>query len=204
MPKSIKIKEEFDSAVLNLALDTIRIGKQAIVFVNTKKSAEKTAEDISKKLKKDESLSKISDDALNALSRPTKQCERLSFCLQKGVAFHHAGLTGKQKDIIEDNFRKGSVKIICCTPTLAYGVDMPAFRAIIKDLKRFTVHGLSWIPVLDYMQMSGRAGRPNYDNEGQSIAVALTNSEKEKIEENHGFSEIQKSMIFEYFLLMLR
>lgn len=185
MPKSIKINEEFDSGVINLALDTIRIGKQAIVFVNTKKSAEKTAEDISKKLKKDEALSKLADDALNALSRPTKQCERLSMCLQKGVAFHHAGLTAKQKDIIEDNFKKSSIKIICCTPTLAYGVDLPAFRAIIKDLKRFTVHGLSWIPVLDYMQMSGRAGRPNYDNEGQSIAIALTNSEKEKIGEKY-------------------
>src|SRR3989338_5780777 len=185
MPKSVKISEEFDSAVLNIAIDTIKIGKQAIVFVNTKKSAEKTAEDISKKLKKDESLSEIADDALNSLSKPTKQCERLSYCLQKGIAFHHAGLTGKQKDIIEDNFRKGSVKIICCTPTLAYGVDLPAFRAIIKDLKRFTVHGLSWIPVLDYMQMSGRAGRPNYDSEGQSIAIALTNSEKEKIEEKY-------------------
>ena len=185
MPKSVKINEEFDSAVLNIAIDTIKIGKQAIVFVNTKKSAEKTAEDISKKLKKDELLSKISDDALNSLSKPTKQCERLSYCLQKGIAFHHAGLTQKQKDIIEDNFRKGSVKIICCTPTLAYGVDLPAFRSIIKDLKRFTVHGLSWIPVLDYMQMSGRAGRPNYDSEGQSIAIALTNSEKEKIEEKY-------------------
>src|SRR3989338_3224183 len=185
MPKSVKINEEFDSAVLNIAIDTIRIGKQAIVFVNTKKSAEKTAEDISKKMKKDEALSVIADDALNTLSRPTKQCERLSYCLQKGIAFHHAGLTQKQKEIIEDNFRKGMVKIICCTPTLAYGVDLPAFRSIIKDLKRFTVHGLSWIPVLDYMQMSGRAGRPNYDSEGQSIAIALTNSEKEKIEEKY-------------------
>src|SRR3989338_6485977 len=185
MPKSVKINEEFDSAVLNIAIDTIRIGKQAIVFVNTKKSAEKTAEDISKKMKKDEALSVIADDALNTLSRPTKQCERLSYCLQKGIAFHHAGLTQKQKEIIEDNFRKGMVKIICCTPTLAYGVDIPAFRAIIKDLKRYTIHGLSWIPVLDYMQMSGRAGRPNYDNEGQSIAIALSNSEKEKIEERY-------------------
>ncbi len=109
MPKSVKINEEFDSAVLNIAIDTIKIGKQAIVFVNTKKSAEKTAEDISKKLKIDGSLSSIADDALSALSKPTKQCERLSYCLQKGIAFHHAGLTQKQKDIIEDNFRKGLI-----------------------------------------------------------------------------------------------
>ena len=183
---SVKIDDEFDSAVLNIALDTIKIGKQALIFVNTKKSAEKTAEEISKKLKaENEILEALSESALNYLSRPTKQCERLAHCLKKGIAFHHAGLIQKQKEIIEENFRKGTIKIICCTPTLAYGMDLPAFRAIIKDLKRYTVHGLSWIPVLDYMQMSGRAGRPNYDNEGQAIAIALSNSEKEKIEERY-------------------
>ena len=184
--KSIKLDDEFDSAVLNIALDTLKIGKQALIFANTKKSAEKTAEEISKKIKSDDiQLKLLSDKALNALSRPTKQCERLALCLKKGIAFHHAGLTQEQKSIIEDNFRNGAIKLICCTPTLAYGVDLPAYRAIIKDLKRYTVHGLAWIPVLDYLQMSGRAGRPNYDNEGQSIAIALTNGEKEKIEERY-------------------
>ncbi|MBI2647636.1 hypothetical protein HYW99_04105, partial [Candidatus Woesearchaeota archaeon] len=67
----------------------------------------------------------------------------------------------------------------------SYGVDLPAYRAIIKDLKRYTLHGLSWIPVLDYLQMSGRAGRPNYDNEGQAIVIALTRGEKERIEEKY-------------------
>lgn len=186
MPKSIKLDEEFDNAVLNIALDTLKIGKQSLIFVNTKKSAEKTAEEISKKIRgENEALKNLADEALNALSRPTKQCERLAFCMKKGIAFHHAGLTQEQKNIIEDNFRNGAIKIICCTPTLAYGIDMPAFRAIIKDLKRYTLHGLTWIPVLDYLQMSGRAGRPNYDKEGQAIAIALTHGEKEKIEERY-------------------
>ncbi|MBI2658980.1 hypothetical protein HYX05_02655 [Candidatus Woesearchaeota archaeon] len=116
--KSIKLDDEFDSSVLNIALDTIKIGKQALVFANTKKSAEKTAEDISKKIKSDDAqLKLLSDKALNVLSKPTKQCERLAFCLKKGIAFHHAGLTQEQKAIIEDNFRNGAIKIICCTPT---------------------------------------------------------------------------------------
>ncbi|MBI2658268.1 hypothetical protein HYX08_06275 [Candidatus Woesearchaeota archaeon] len=186
MPKSVDVDDEFDSGVLNIALDTLKIGKQALIFANTKKSAEKTAEEISKKLKTESGiLRELSEKALNVLPRPTKQCERLALCMKKGIAFHHAGLTQKQKEIIEDNFRGGSIKIICCTPTLAYGVDLPAYRAVIKDLKRYTMHGLSWIPVLDYMQMSGRAGRPNYDKEGQSIAIALVKAEKEKIEEKY-------------------
>ena len=186
MSKPFKVEEISDSAAINIALDTIKIGKQALVFVNTKKSAEKTAEEISKKIKtKDAVLEKISNEAMSSLSRPTHQCERLADCLKKGIAFHHAGLTNEQKGIIEENFRNGSVKIICCTPTLAYGVDMPAFRAIIKDLKRFTAHGLSWIPVLDYMQMAGRAGRPNFEKEGQAIVIALTDSEQEKVVEKY-------------------
>ncbi len=184
MPYIKKIDNEFDSPVLNIALNTIKIGKQALVFVNTKKSAEKTAEEISKKIKAEsDALKELADDALGALSKSTKQCERLALCLKKGIAFHHAGLVEKQRSLIEENFRKGLIKIICATPTLAYGVNTPAYRAIIKDLKRYTVHGLTWIPVLDYMQMSGRAGRPNYDNEGQSISIAQTQGEKEKIQQ---------------------
>ena len=190
MKENLKIKEESDNPVLNIALDTIRIGKQALIFANTKKSAEKTAEDISKKIKTgDGSLNKLSDEALNALEKPTKQCERLSLCLKKGIAFHHAGLVQKQRTLIEDNFKNGAIKIICSTPTLAYGVDTPAYRSIIKDLKRYGAHGLTWIPVLDYLQMSGRAGRPNYDTEGQSIALAGTVTEKEKIEEKYIYAE---------------
>ncbi|MBI2101838.1 hypothetical protein HYT53_04480 [Candidatus Woesearchaeota archaeon] len=184
--KKVKIDEKTDNAVLDIALDTLKIGKQALVFASTKKSAEKTAEEISKKIKdENETLKELANDALSALSRPTKQCERLALCMKKGIAFHHAGLVEKQRSLIEDNFRKGAIKIICCTPTLAYGVDLPAYRSIIKDLKRYTLHGLAWIPVLDYMQMSGRAGRPNYDSDGQSITIAMTSNDKEKIGERY-------------------
>src|SRR3989338_10123214 len=164
-----KIPSETGNAALDLALDTIKIGKQALVFANTKRSAEKTAEDIAKKVKTDnKKLIELSESVLKALSRPTKQCERLSNCIKKGIAFHHAGLVAKQRELIEDNFRNGLVKIICSTPTLAYGVDLPAFRSIIKDLRRYGARGLTFIPVLEFLQMSGRAGRPNFDNEGQA------------------------------------
>ena len=155
-----KIPSETGNAALDLALDTINIGKQALVFANTKRSAEKTAEDIAHKLKiNNEKLDELSNEVLKALSRPTKQCERLAKCVKKGIAFHHAGLVAKQRELVEDNFRNGTIKIICSTPSLAMGVDLPAFRAILKDLRRYGSHGLSYIPVLEYLQMSGRAGR---------------------------------------------
>src|SRR3989338_3115512 len=183
---NLKIKQESENSVVNLALDTIKIGKQALIFVNTKKSAEKAAEDISKRMKTtNEQLEVISEEVLNSIQKPTSQCERAAMCIKKGVAFHHAGLTSKQREIVEDNFRNGIIKIICCTPTLAFGLDLPAYRAIIKDLRRYSQRGLAWIPVLEYLQMCGRAGRPNYDMEGYAIVIAETSAEKNKIEEKY-------------------
>lgn len=178
------------SPAIELALDTIKMKKQALVFVNTKKGAEKTAEEIAKKEKNtNPAYTELSQKALKALSRPTRQCERLSFCLKKGIAFHHAGLTQAQKTLIEDNFRKGVIKIIACTPTLAAGVDLPAFRTIIRDLKRYGRRGMQFIPVLEYLQMAGRAGRPSFDKEGQAIIFASTDAEEEILEEKYIYGE---------------
>lgn len=187
------IPEETDNNVTNLALDTIKKDKQALVFVNTKRSAEKEAENISKKTKlESKELEKLSEDILKALSRPTKQCERLAMCVKKGVAFHHAGLVSKQRELIEDAFRNKLIKIISCTPTLAMGIDLPAFRTILRDLRRYGAHGLAWIPVLEYLQQSGRAGRPKFDKFGQSIAIAKTDAEKDKIYNTYILGEAEE------------
>lgn len=181
-----KISSETGNPALDLALDTIKIGKQALVFNNTKRSAEKTAEDIAKKIKtEDKKLTELSDKVLKALSSPTKQCKRLSDCIKKGIAFHHAGLVAKQRELIEDNFRNGAIKIICATPTLAMGIDLPAFRAILKDLRRYGPRGMAYIPVLEYLQMSGRAGRPKFDKFGEAIVVAISENDKNKLYEKY-------------------
>lgn len=177
--------------VLDMAIDTINKNKQALVFVNTKRSAEKVAEDISKRLK-DDVLPGLSEDIRSVLGNPTRQCERLSRCVKKGVAFHHAGLHSDQKSMVEENFRSGNIRIIACTPTLAAGLDLPAFRAVIRDLKR---HGGNWgmvdIPVLEYHQMAGRAGRPGKDSYGEVITFARSKDEEEEINEKYirGFPE---------------
>lgn len=185
--KTHSVKQPTNDPTIDLVLDTLEKNKQALVFVNAKRSAEKTAEDVARALSKKQEKTNIflSDAVLNALQKPTKQCERLADVVKYGIAFHHAGLAGKQKELIEDNFRKGIVKIICCTPTLAAGVDLPAFRTIIRDVKRFSVRGYVYIPVLEYHQMSGRAGRPKYDTEGEAIAIADTEAEKEMLIEHY-------------------
>lgn len=178
----MKIAQKTGDPVINIALDTIEIKKQALVFVNAKRSAEKVAEDIGKKSPlKSAELDKLSESILTVLSKPTRQCERLAASVKHGIAFHHAGLASKQKELIEDAFRSGAIKIICCTPTLAAGMDLPAFRSIIRDVKRFGMHGMANIPVLEFLQMAGRAGRPKYDAFGENIVLAQTETDKEYI-----------------------
>jgi helicase len=172
-----------NDAAIDLALDTIRKEKQAIIFVNSKRSAERVAEQLGSKLKEEAKAVELSEKALKALSRPTTQCERLAKCLRKGVAFHHAGLVQKQRELIEDSFREGKIRIIAATPTLAMGIDVPAFRVIMRDVKRYTHMGYVHIPVLEFHQMCGRAGRPKYDDFGEAISIAATKPEEDEIVE---------------------
>ena len=102
--------------------------------------------------------------------------------IPKGIAFHHSGLASKQKSLVEDEFRNGKIKVICATPTLAAGLSLPVFRVILKSLKRYSGRfGMNWIPVLEYLQMAGRAGRPEYEKFGEAIAIVKSESEKDEV-----------------------
>jgi len=189
----IEVEQESSDATLNICLDTLAKGKQALVFCNTKRGAESQAERTSHAVEStDPQLLALSEQILNVLSSPTKQCKRLALCVKKGVAFHHAGLHAKQRELIENSFREGIVKIICSTPTLAMGLDLPAFRVVIRDLKRFSEGG-AWgmvdIPVLEYHQMAGRAGRPGMESYGEAIILAETDDQKEQRRERYILGE---------------
>ncbi|MFP4118540.1 MAG: helicase-related protein [Candidatus Woesearchaeota archaeon] len=179
-----------------LCLDTIALGKQALVFCASKRAAESQAEKIAKGRKEEqevrsEVLDGVADKALDVLAHPTKQCKRLAACLRKGIAFHHAGLPSGQRTLIEQAFRDGTIRVICSTPTLAAGLDLPAFRAVIRDHKRFSGQGMAPIPVLEYLQMAGRAGRPGMEEYGEAILVAGNQEEIERLTETyiHGIVE---------------
>jgi len=182
--KNSEIVEKVSDPTLKLAIDTIKLNKQALVFCPSKLSAEATAEKIAKLSAK--KYPELSKKALSALPRPTRQCRKLAACVERGSAFHHAGLMSKQKELIENNFRTGAIKIICCTPTLAAGVNLPAFRAIMRSLKRFSGKwGAAWIPVLEYKQMTGRAGRPGMEVFGEALTIAKSEDEKQEIYEKY-------------------
>lgn len=176
---------ETDAAIVE---NTLKMKKQLLVFVSTRKNSEKLAENLSSLVRGTltrenlRSLDGIADGVLNVLDTPTAQCKKICGIVKNGVAFHHAGLVGRQKRLIEDGFRSGLIKAIVATPTLALGVNLPAFRVVIRDAKRFYQGiGSAYIPVLEYKQFVGRAGRPQYDEFGESILVAKSEEDAEDL-----------------------
>jgi replicative superfamily II helicase len=86
----------------------------------------------------------------------------LVFCVRAGVAWHHAGLTTAEKSVIEQGFRSGAILALCCTSTLAAGVNLPARRVVIRPDDRN-------LSMAQYRQMSGRAGRKGHSDVGESF-----------------------------------
>lgn len=170
--------------IINLVLKTLDENKQVLIFNNSKSSSEATAEKIANSIetvKEKETLKKLSDKILKALSTPTKQCRRLASVVERGVAFHHSGLVSKQRDIVEKGFKEGFIKTISSTPTLAAGMNLPAYKVIIKDYKRYSSRGFNDIPILEYHQMSGRAGRPGIEDIGKAVICVKTDNEIERV-----------------------
>jgi len=182
-----KIGQEYPPD-FEITRDTVKKGKQALIFVSTRRNTESLAGNLGKMVSNDlgqaerAKLKKISKNILKSVEKPTLQCEKLSNHVLHGVAFHHAGLTNSQRKNIEDGFKEGTIKAVAATPTLAWGVNLPAYRVVIRDLKRFSArYGSDYIPVLEIQQMMGRAGRPRYDREGEAILIARNKGEAEYV-----------------------
>ncbi|KAL8901398.1 MAG: hypothetical protein Q9207_005230 [Kuettlingeria erythrocarpa] len=108
--------------------------------------------------------------------RLVAQDSDLKETLTAGVAFHHAGLDISDRHVIEKGFLEGQVNVICCTSTLAVGVNLPCHMVIIKNTMCFQEEGLKEYSDLEIMQMLGRAGRPQFED--SAVAVIITKQDK--------------------------
>ncbi|MCG7854967.1 MAG: ATP-dependent DNA helicase [Methanoregulaceae archaeon] len=156
---------------LNLLMDTIDEGGQCLVFVSSRKNAEAFAKRAAKALHLESPELAAYAKQLEKLAE-TEQEKALAFCASSGSAFHHAGLRRAARSIVEEGFRKGHIKCISSTPTLAAGLNLPARRVIIRDYRRYSAgEGMVPIPAREYHQMAGRAGRPHLDPYGEAVLI---------------------------------
>lgn len=170
---------------IDLGVQCVKEGGQSLIFAETrtrsKSLATKAIDGIERLLEKKElnELEKISKKIL-ATNEHTDLVKTLAILVKKGVAFHHAGLNQTCRQIIESEFRKGTIKLLSSTPTLAAGVNLPARRVVISNISRYNakVGANRPISVLEYKQLCGRAGRPQYDKYGESIVIGNGNKEE--------------------------
>ncbi len=189
------ISDEYGNSAVNLAVETVRNGGQALIFVEARRAtlalAQKLDNIIKKFLSKNEKriLENISQKILGIGER-TNISDRLSKLLDGGVCIHHAGLHFSHRRIIEENFRKGIIKVLVATPTLAAGVNLPARVVVVNSHVRYEpTYGRMEISVLEYKQMAGRAGRPQYDKFGQAVLIASSVDEREYLMEYYVCAE---------------
>lgn len=192
-----------NDVIVKVLEKSIEDKSQALAFVSTRRFTESLATYVSKKIDKKinlrqrERFKEVADRILevpkNKGSLPTSTCLKLAESIEHGVAFHHAGLFNEQKEIIEDEFRNGNILMITATPSLMYGVNLPSKTVAIRDHTRWTTRGPEQIPVFDYEQMSGRAGRPQYDDVGYSYLIAKTMDEALNLQEYYVEGEIEKT-----------
>ncbi len=156
----------------------INQGGQVLVFVNSRKRAEDTAVKLSL------TLGLSSGEGLTEPEEKTDRFARiLATIIPRGVAFHHAGLSGSDRKMVEDKFKSGELKVIVATPTLAAGVNLPARAVIIRDITRFSDGAVGYISNTEVNQMLGRAGRPKFDTVGYGVIYSANPSSIERIRE---------------------
>jgi len=165
-------------APIDVAMDTVKEGGQSLIFANTRRRAvslaTRAAELTQRQLNPEEkkAASEASRRILTS-GEETSLSRLLAEVVAKGSAFHHAGLEAEHRRIVEEYYRARALKLLAATPTLAAGVNLPARRVVIADMTRYDAEhgGNAEISVLEYRQMAGRAGRPQYDDHGETVMI---------------------------------
>ncbi|CDW55867.1 activating signal cointegrator 1 complex subunit [Trichuris trichiura] len=175
---SLEISQNQDKVCYDTVLKFVRQGHQVMVFVHSRVSTSRTA-------------SVLAELAANAgqsslfLPKPSasynmahkmmtrSQNSRLKTLFTSGFGIHHAGMLRPDRSLVERLFSEGHIKVLCCTATLAWGVNLPAHAVIIKGTDIYDAKKCSFVDVgiLDVQQIFGRAGRPQYESTGHGVII---------------------------------
>ena len=156
--------------------------KPVLIFVSSRRQTRLTALDLIA-LSTNNSIGirnpflKMSPKELNDVLECV-QDDNLKNSLSFGIGLHHAGLVESDRKIVENLFFNQKILILIATATLAWGVNFPAHLVIIKGTEYRDPKTCQYVdmPITDVLQMIGRAGRPQYDNE--AIACLFVKQDK--------------------------
>ncbi len=148
----------------------------AIIFDFSRKDCEKKALELSRKKDFLDGKTKAyivnkANELISPEYRSLESIQKLKSVLNKGIAFHHAGLLPKAKELVEVLFSEGIIKALYATETFAVGINMPAKTVVFASLEKFDGINFRYVNTKEYFQLAGRAGRRGIDTIGYAIAM---------------------------------
>ena len=176
-------RENVDATAFEKVKDVLEQGKQVMVFVHSRKDTVKTARMLYE-MAMEQGLADLFDTSqhegyTNAMRDvKTSKGREIRELVAKGMGTHHAGMPRSDRNLIERLFADGMLKVLCCTATLAWGVNLPAAAVIIKGTQLYSAEAGKFVDlgILDVLQIFGRAGRPQYQDTG--VGMILTSQDK--------------------------
>jgi antiviral helicase SLH1 len=176
-------RENIDTVAFEKVKDMLELDHQVMVFVHSRKDTFNTS-----KLLYEKAIDDACTDLFDPSSHPRYEAavkdmkssrgRELRELLPKGIGIHHAGMARSDRNLTERLFAEGVLKVLCCTATLAWGVNLPAAAVVIKGTQVYSAQDGKFIDlgILDVLQIFGRAGRPQFQDTG--IGMICTTHDK--------------------------
>ncbi|CAI2176157.1 20276_t:CDS:10 [Funneliformis geosporum] len=182
-PGSIISNNNLNMVCWKKVLDLVREKHQVMIFVHSRKDTVRTAKVLHEFASNDGNLDLFDMSTLDGYSLKKRDVmksrnKELKELFQYGLGIHHAGMLRADRSMTERLFSEGFIKVLCCTATLAWGVNLPAYAVIIKGTQVYNSQKGRFddLSILDVMQIFGRAGRPQYETHG--VGYILTTHDK--------------------------
>ncbi len=176
-------RDNIDTVAFEKVREMLEQDHQIMVFVHSRKDTFNTA-----KMLYEKAIDQVCVDLLDPQGHPQYEAavkemkssrgRELRELLPKGIGIHHAGMARSDRNLMEKLFGNGVLKVLCCTATLAWGVNLPAAAVIIKGTQVYSAQDGKFVDlgILDVLQIFGRAGRPQFEDTG--IGMICTTHDK--------------------------
>lgn len=182
-PGSRQSRENIENVTFEKVRDMLQQGHQVMVFVHSRRDTLATA-----KLLRQKAVDEMCLDLFEPSEHPkfeaamrdvrSSKARDIRELVPQGLGIHHAGMARSDRNLMERFFAEGVINVLCCTATLAWGVNLPAAAVIIKGTQVYSAQDGKFVDlgILDVLQIFGRAGRPQFEDTG--IGMICTTHDK--------------------------
>jgi len=181
-------EQKMNDVCYEVVSDSLRRGYQVMVFVHSRKGTGETARALTERAMKEGSLESlfITQGTERNGDVYTRYAERASKSRNKeltehfynGLGIHHAGMLRNDRNLSEQMFGDGAIKVLCCTATLAWGINLPAHTVVVKGTEVYNPEkgGAVDLSILDVQQIFDSAGCPQFDTSGEATLITSHDS----------------------------